>query len=262
MTVADIATAIEQVAPLCFQEDFDNAGLQVGDPQATVAGILLCTDVTADIVAEAIRRQRNLIISHPPLIFHPLKKIAGRNHVERIVAQAIKNDINIYSAHTNMDSALGGVNHHIAAKMGLRDVTFLQPDDGSQGSPHGIGVVGNLPQPVSARDFLTAVKRTFGVEAIRYSGDISRDVQRVAVCGGAGRFLIDSALRSHADIFITADVRYHEFMGHENEIILADIGHYESEHFTKEIFLEIITKKNPNFAVDFAQTEKNQLNYI
>ncbi|MBR1543863.1 MAG: Nif3-like dinuclear metal center hexameric protein [Muribaculaceae bacterium] len=261
MKVCDIATAIEQVAPLSYQEDFDNAGIQVGDPQASVTGVLLCTDVTEDVVREAIAKGRNLVILHHPLIFHPLKKIAGRNHVERIVALAIKNDVNIYSAHTNMDSAPGGVNHLIAAKMGLSHVEFMSPETHEDGQS-GIGVVGDLQRPVSAREFLLETKRVFGVQSVRYSGDISKPVQRVAVCGGAGSFLVNRALELGADIFVTADMKYHEFMGHESQIILADIGHYESEHFTKEIFLDIITKKNPTFAVDFAETEKNQLNYL
>ncbi len=261
MKVLDIAAAIEQMAPLSYQEDFDNAGIQVGNPEAEVAGVLLCTDVTEDVVREAIAKGRNLVISHHPLIFHPLKKIAGRDHVERIVALAIKNDVNIYSAHTNMDSAPGGVNHLIAAKMGLLNVEFMTPECHEEGQS-GIGVVGDLQQPVTARDFLLEVKQTFGVHSVRYSGDISRAVQRVAVCGGAGSFLVKRALELGADIFVTADMKYHEFMGNEARIILADIGHYESEHFTKEIFLDIITKKNPTFAVGFAETEKNQLNYL
>ncbi|MBP5498421.1 MAG: Nif3-like dinuclear metal center hexameric protein [Muribaculaceae bacterium] len=260
MKIREITQAIETVAPLSLQEDFDNAGIQVGNEQDELRGILLCTDVTEPIVEEAIEKGRNLIISHHPLIFHPIKKIAGQTHIERIIALAIKNDISIYCAHTNMDSAPGGVNHVIAAKMGLTDVTFMDPKEGENGV-NGIGVIGNCT-PQKASDFLKKVKETFGVATLRFSGDTSKVIRRVALCGGAGGFLLNKAIELGADIFVTADLRYHEFMGHEDTIIIADIGHYESEHFTKEIFFDIITKKNPNFAVSFAQTEENQIKYI
>ena len=260
MKISEIASAIEAYAPLSLQESYDNAGFQVGTPDAEVTGVLLCTDVREEIVDEAINRGFNLIISHHPLIFVPLKKIVGSTYIERIVARAIKHNITIYSAHTNMDAAQGGVNHKIASKIGLTDVEFLEPQQ-SDGVVSGIGVVGNV-SPITAGELLEQVKKTFEVGGIRYSGELSRVVTRVALCGGAGSFLVSKAIDAGAQLFITADVKYHEFMGNEDRIVIADIGHYESEHFTKEIFLDIIQKKNPNFAVDFAQSEKNQLKHL
>ncbi|MBR5101752.1 MAG: Nif3-like dinuclear metal center hexameric protein [Muribaculaceae bacterium] len=254
--------AIEQYAPLSLQEGFDNSGIQVGDPDATVKGVLLCTDVREDIVDEAIERGDNLIISHHPLIFHPLKRIAGGSYIERIVAKAIKNDITIYAAHTNMDSARGGVNFKIAQKIGLANIKVLDPQSGCDpDSPTGLGVVGDIA-PIQAHKLLDNVKAIFGTPTIRYSGNLDTIVTTVALCGGAGTFLINKAIEAGAQIYISADFKYHEFMGNETRIILADIGHYESEHFTKEIFCDIIMKKNPNFAVDFANKEKNQVKYL
>lgn len=258
MKISEITQAIEAYAPLELQEDFDNAGIQVGDEDATVSGVLLCTDVREDIVDEAIERGCNLIISHHPLIFHALKKIAGRSYIERIVAKAIKHDITIYCAHTNMDITLGGVNHKMAAKLGLTAVEPLDVD----GSHDHLGVVGELPQAMPAMDFLRRLKDTFGVAAVRYSGHTDGMVSRIALCGGSGSFLIPLAVERGAQVMVTADVKYHEFMGREDRIIIADIGHYESEQFTKEIFYDIICKKNPNFAVCFASNEKNQIKYL
>ncbi|MBR1935918.1 MAG: Nif3-like dinuclear metal center hexameric protein [Muribaculaceae bacterium] len=253
MKIREIIDAIEAYAPLDLQEEWDNSGIQLGCADDDVKGVLLCTDVRDEILDEAIERGANLIVSHHPLIFHPLKKIAGRNYIERIVARAIKHDITIYAAHTNMDAALGGVNHKMASKLSLVDVEPLDT----------LGVVGNLPEPEPAIDFLRRVKDTFEVETMRYSGVIDGiTVSRVAMCGGSGSFLKRKAIEAGAQVFITGDCKYHEFMGDERRIILADIGHWESEHFTKEIFLDIINKKNPTFAVDFARNEHNQLNYL
>lgn len=253
MKIREITDAIEAYAPLDLQEEWDNSGLQVGSLDDDVKGVLLCTDVVEPILDEAIERGANLIISHHPLIFHGLKKIDGSTYISRIVARAIKHDITIYCAHTNMDSAVGGVNYKMASKLGLTDVEFL---------PCGMGVIGNLAEEVEALDFLKQVKAVFEVEKLRYSGRVDRKVKRIAMCGGAGSSMKADAIAQGADVFITGDCKYHEFMGDENRIILADIGHWESEHYTKEIFLSIISKKNPTFAVDFARNERNQLNYL
>jgi dinuclear metal center YbgI/SA1388 family protein len=266
MKTREITDAIEQYAPLRLQEEWDNAGIQVGDPEAEVTGVLLCTDATEAVVAEAIDRGYNLVISHHPLIFRGLKKIMGRTPVERTVAMAIKHDITIYSAHTNMDSAWQGVSFRMADKIGMTDVQFLDdnqvpPYGTEQCATAGCGVIGNI-EPMPARDVLRRVKEAFEVGAVRYSGDGDRIVRRVALCGGAGGFLLDKAVDMGADLYVTADMRYHDFLDNAQRIVVADIGHYESEHFTKEIFLEIIQKKNPTFAVHFAKNETNQVNYI
>ena len=363
MKVKEITNAIEEYAPLYLQESWDNSGMQVGDPESEVTGVLLCTDVREEIIDEAIERGANVVISHHPLLFRGLKKIVGRSYQERIVARAIKHDITIYAAHTNMDSALGGVNFKIAEKLGLRNVRVLCPQTDSQrkvvvfvpvdhaeqvekamheagagrlgnydhcsyriagegcyraldgANPHagevgslhcepevrvevlvnkalcgrvvaamlkahpyeepafdiialensdkyaGLGVIGDI-DPEDATAVLRRVKEAFEVANLRYSGNLDRKVSRIAMCGGAGVEFAGAAMAQGADLYITGDMKYHDFQGNEERIILADIGHYESEHYTKEIFYEIIRKKNPTFAVEFAQNEKNQINYL
>lgn len=263
MKAREIFDAIEAVAPLRYQEDYDNAGVQVGNPDAEITGILLCTDVTPQVLAEAIERGFNVVISHHPLIFHGLKKIAGGSEVECMVATAIKHDITVYSAHTNMDNTPDvGVSFKMAQKLGLTDVEVLDAHpDYPTDVPHGSGVIGNT-SPMPAIELMNRVKKAFAVKALRYSGNGDTMVSRVALCGGAGSFLMSNAIKAGAQIFITGDMKYHDFMGHEQEIVLVDMGHYESEQYTKEIFYDIIQKKNPNFAAAFAQTERNPINYI
>ena len=266
MRIREITDAIEQYAPLRLQEEWDNAGIQVGDPESEITGILLCTDATEAVVAEAIECGCNLVISHHPLIFRGLKKIMGRTPVERAVAMAIKHDVTIYSAHTNMDSAWHGVSFRMADKIGMSNIEFL---DNNRVDPYGdadcpiagCGVIGDI-EPKPAREVLKRVKEAFEVGAVRYSGDGDRMVSRVALCGGAGGFLLDKAVEAGAQLYVTADMRYHDFLDNSQRIVVADIGHYESEHFTKEIFLEIIQKKSPTFAVAFAKNETNQVNYL
>ena len=268
MKAKEIFDAIEDVAPLRYQEDYDNAGIQVGDSDVEVSGVLLCTDVTPEVLAEAIERKFNVVISHHPLIFHGLKKIAGRTEVERMVATAIKHDITVYSAHTNMDNTpMVGVSFKMAEKLGLTDLEVLDSHNNSCcecpiTNKYGSGVIGIIISPISATELMERVREAFGVKAIRYSGNGDTIVKRVALCGGAGSFLTGKAIEAGADIFITGDMKYHDFMGHEQEIVLVDMGHYESEQFTKEIFYDIIQKKSPNFAVAFAQNERNPINYI
>ena len=266
MRIREITDAIEQYAPLRLQEEWDNAGIQVGDPESEITGILLCTDATEAVVAEAIECGCNLVISHHPLIFRGLKKIMGRTPVERAVAMAIKHDVTIYSAHTNMDSAWHGVSFRMADKIGMSNIEFL---DNNRVDPYGdadcpiagCGVIGDI-EPKPAREVLKRVKEAFEVGAVRYSGDGDRMVSRVALCGGAGGFLLDKAVEAGAQLYVTADMRYHDFLDNSQRIVVADIGHYESEHFTKEFFLEIIQKKSPTFAFAFAKNETNQVNYL
>lgn len=266
MKIKEITEAIEQFAPLRLQEEWDNAGIQVGDPESDITGVLLCTDATEAVVREAIALGYNLVIAHHPLIFRGLKKIMGRTPVERTVAMAIKHDVTIYSAHTNMDSAWQGVSFRMAQKIGMTQVEFLDdnhvdPYGEALSTSAGCGVIGNI-EPMTAREVMKRVKAAFEVGAVRYSGDADAIVTRVALCGGAGGFLLDKAVQMGAQLYVTADMRYHDFLDNSQRIVTADIGHYESEHYTKEIFLEIIQKKSPTFAVAFSKNETNQVNYL
>lgn len=361
-TIRQIIDVIEEFAPLALQESYDNAGLQVGDASLAATGALLCVDVTEAVVDEAIERGCNLIIAHHPLLFRPLKRITGSNYIERVVMKALRHDIAIYAAHTNLDAV--AVNHRWAQMLGLTDVEVLQPTTdmlyklvvytplshteavrqalfdagagcignydscsytsqgtgsfragentnpycGEVGALHqepedrvevvlprylksrvvralltahpyeepaydiipianeykkaGMGVVGNLPKPIDATELLQQVKAQLGCGSIRHNATSGQMVSRVALCGGSGSSLIGNAIAAKADVFITGEIGYHQFFGYENKLILAEVGHYESERHTKEIFYEVITKKIPNFALHYAKVETNPIKYL
>lgn len=260
LTVKDIADAIERFAPKMLQESYDNAGLQVGDPEMEVSAALLCLDVTEEILREALERRCNLIISHHPLLFKGLKEITGKTATERIVITAIKEGLAIYSAHTNLDSAWEGVSHEIAHVLNIRDLRVLEPHQENQSV--GLGVIGDV-QPTPRIEFLRKLKEAFKVKCLRYSAQSPQlVVRKVAVCGGSGASLITAAIASGADIIITGDVKYHDFTMYGLDIIIADIGHYESELCTKKIFSKIIRERFPDFVTYFAETETNPINYM
>lgn len=260
VTVGDIARAIEDFAPKQLQESYDNTGLQIGDPKMPVYAVLLCLDVTEDILQEAIQRQCNLIITHHPLIFKGLKSITGRSPIERIAVEAIRNDIAIYSAHTNLDSAWEGVSHEMAHALDITDLKVLEPK--AEDATTGLGVIGNL-RPTPKMEFLRKVKDTFGVKAVKYSVQSPQLViKRVALCGGAGASLVPLAIREKADAIITGDVKYHDFTAYGLDILIADIGHYESELCARKIFSRIIREKYPDLVLYFAESEQNPIGVL
>ncbi len=364
MTVNEVAKLLEDFAPLSLQEDYDNSGLLVGIPQMRVNGILLTIDITPDVVNEAVERKANLIVAHHPIIFKGIKRLNGSNYIERAVMHAIKNDIAIYAAHTNLDIAPNGVSHRIAQRLELSGIEVLKPLPnwlvklvtfvptayaervrealfsagagvignydccsyniqgygtfragegtnpfvGEQGVVHsepevrvetvvprnmlgrvvaqmlkvhpyeevaydiyplelpyrlaGLGVVGNLPQPIPVNDFLINLKQTFNARAIRYTQPVTDTVHRVALCGGSGIELLSYAIAVNADVFITADVKYHQFFDADSRITIVDIGHFESEQFTVDIFYDLLSKKLPNFAIFKSELKTNPINYI
>lgn len=258
--VEDIAKVIEDFAPKDLQESYDNAGLQVGDPSSQVSGVLLCLDVNEDVLKEAKERECNLIISHHPLIFHGLKSLTGASETQRLVMEALRNDIAVYSAHTNLDSVWDGVSHEIAHRLSVKNLEVLEPHPGNPKA--GLGVVGDI-NPLPKIEFLRKVKDTFKVAALRYSAQSpSVVVRRVAVCGGAGASLISAAIKANADILVTGDVKYHDFTSFGSEIIIADIGHYESELCSREILSRIVRKNFPDLSIYFSDREANPIKIL
>jgi dinuclear metal center YbgI/SA1388 family protein len=364
MNVKSICELIEEVAPLALQESYDNAGLLVGNSQMEVTSILISIDITEEVIDEAIRKKCNLIISHHPLIFSGLKRLTGQNEVQRCVAKAIKNDVAIYAAHTNLDNVLSGVSGKMADKIGLKNVKILQPKQNallklityvpklqsygvrealfqagagqignydncsfnSEGvgtfkanenaipfvgtidemhsesetkievilpeylkfkvleallkiHPYeepaydfiplkndwnqiGAGVVGELEHPEDELIFLNRIKSIFNNPTIRHTHLLGKPIKRVALCGGSGSSFLSDAIAAHADVYVSGDFKYHEFFDADNRILIADIGHFESEQFTKDIFYEIITKKMPTFAVQISDIKTNPINYL
>lgn len=258
--ISEVIECLETFAPLTYQESFDNSGLQVGNIHQDVTSVLLCTDVTENTICEAISKNANLIISHHPLLFSGLKRISGNNYIERVVIQAISNDIVIYSSHTNMDKCIEGVSYRMAKKLGLQNVCVLHPD--TYDSSIGLGCIGTMPEPVEEHIFFENLKSIFNLTFVRHSSLIGKPISTVALCGGSGSGFISDAIRQHADIYITADIKYHDFFLAENNIIIADIGHFESEKYTKDIFYEQLIDFFPNFAVLMAESDKNPVFYI
>ena len=262
MKIIEVVDALEQFAPLPLQEGFDNAGLQVGLTETEVSGALLCLDVDEKIVDEAVSLGCNLIVSHHPLIFLKLAQISDTDYVQRTVIKALQNNITIVSMHTNMDNALGGVNHKIAEKMQLSNVEFLGETKSAGGVIGGSGVIGNLARPLAADDFVLMLKRTFDVECVQANQLLRRDIERVALCGGASSFMLADAIKAGADAFVTGEMHYHEFFGHEQEIQIAVIGHYQSEQFTNEIFKSIIEDKCKEVRCYLTKTNTNPIIYL
>ena len=261
MKIRDIIGALEEFAPLPLQESYDNAGLQIGlTVDAESSGVLLCLDVNEDVIYEAKEKGCNLIVSHHPLIFHPPKKLTGADMVERCIILAIQLGINIYASHTNLDNALGGVNYKIAQKLGLTGLTPLIQQQNMPGA--GSGLIGILPQPRDREDFIADVKEIFEVDCVRYNSWKGETISTVAVCGGAGAFLIHNAINAGADVFITGEIGYHRFFGYENNIQLMEIGHYESEQFTIDLLKAVIHDAFPQARVEKTEVETNPINYL
>ena len=248
MKVRDIIAVIEDFAPLSIQEGWDNSGLCVGSPEAEVSSVLFALDCTESLVDEAIECGADMIITHHPLIFSGLKKISPEDQVGAAVIKAIKNGISIYAAHTNADKVVAGVSGAMAAKLGLVDVQILDED----GEGTGLGVVGNLSQPLAVESVMSLVKDRFALKVLKSSKPLDGIITRVAMCGGSGGSLIGSARKSGAQLYISGDISYHNFFTPEGFMIM-DIGHYESEIEIVNILFSLIKKNFPTFAVRITQ---------
>ncbi|RLD60977.1 MAG: Nif3-like dinuclear metal center hexameric protein [Bacteroidetes bacterium] len=364
MKIKELINPLEKLAPPFLQESYDNAGLLIGNSNAEVNKVLICLDVTEEILDEAISKNCQIIIAHHPLIFTGLKRITGKNMVERIVTKAIKNDIAIYAIHTNLDNVMGGVNSILCEKLGIKNPKILSPKEGllrklvifcplkeapkvrqaifdagaghignydscsfntegvgsfkalegaspfvgEKGKPHfenevriesiypiykeheiiqalqkahpyeevaydiyplmntynevGAGMIGDLQNGLEENVFLQKIKEITGVGCIRHSALLGRKIKKVAVCGGSGSFLIHNAISAGADMFISGDIKYHEFFEADKKTLIADIGHYESEQFSKDLIYSILIKNFPTFAVLISERNTNSVNYF
>tara|TARA_B100000941_G_scaffold120832_1_gene85051 strand:- start:16 stop:1110 length:1095 start_codon:yes stop_codon:yes gene_type:complete len=364
MKVKDFTNYLEQLAPLTYQEEYDNSGLIIGDFNMEVKGVLITLDCNDKVLDEAINNKCNLLITHHPIIFKGLKKINNDSLTDKLVIKAIKNNIAIYSIHTNLDNIVNGVNSEIAKRLKLkncrvlsskneclRQIVFYCPKENTadlieklcsvgagaignynncsfkssgvgtfkplensnpckgvkgklysseedrvelvflkdkqnkiiqtlqENHPYeeiayqiyildnkiqsiGSGLVGELDEPVDSILFLKQLKKIMNLELVRHTNISMKKIKKIALCGGSGSFLIDEAIYSNADIFITSDVKYHQFFDIDNKIILADIGHYESEQFTKHLVYDYLTKKFTKFAILLSKVNTNPINYL
>ena len=262
MKIKEITSYLEEIAPLAYQENYDNCGLIVGDENTVVNGVLITLDCTEAIVAEAIETGCNLVIAHHPIIFSGLKKLNGSNYIERTVIKAIKNNIAIYAIHTNLDNADNGVSAKIADKLGLKNCKILAPKDEEENLNVGSGILGELTESVESKAFLESLKTIMETDCVRHTSLVRNTIKKVAVCGGSGSFLLSNAKALDADIYISADFKYHEFFDAENDLIIADIGHYESEQFTKDLIYDLLTKNFTKFAVRLSKVNTNPIKYL
>ena len=265
MAVPGVASAscrfpLEQFAPLPLQESWDNAGLQVGLTEAEVSGALLCLDVTEKVIDEAVQKGCNLVVSHHPLLFRGLKQVADLNDVQRTVRRAIKDDVCVVSMHTNLDNARGGVNRKIAEKITGTEAVSIEEMGGDEHP--GQWVMLTLKDSMTANDFVKLVKRQLEAASAMCNELLLRPISKVAICGGAGDFLIDDAIAHGADAFITGEMHYHQYFGYEQQIQICVVGHYESEHFTTELLRDIISSECPDVRTEIAETNTNPILYF
>ncbi len=364
MKIKELCQWLETIAPLAYQEPYDNSGLLCGDAAQELTGALICLDSTEEVIEEAIRMKCNLVIAHHPIIFSGLKKLTGRTYIERTVIKAIRNDIAIYAIHTNLDNVLSGVNARICQVLGLKNTRILSPKKqllrklvtfvpagnapalrealfavgagqigeydrcsantevigtfrasasanpaiGKRGEEHheketrvevifpapielrlltalrhthpyeepafdiyaleneykeiGSGMLGELETPLSETEFLLRAKQTLKTGCIRHTRLLGKQVRKVAVCGGSGSFLLGDAIASGADVFLTSDYKYHQFFDADGKIVIGDVGHFESEQFTKELLFDVIREKFTTFAIHLSVTNTNPVNYL
>ncbi len=257
-----------------YQENYDNAGFLLGDSSAEYNGALVALDLTAAVIEEARTLGLNLIVTHHPFIFSGLKRLTDRSEAGRMAIDMIRSGISTYAAHTNLDNLPDGVNGILAERLGLHNCCILRPCGelspsysplNGQSIGHsvaiGAGMIGNLDTALDSDIFLARVKQQLGLPVVRHNG-VHRSVQRIAICGGSGAEFIGDALQSGADAFLTADLKYHDFQRPEGRMLLADIGHFESEQFACEIISRVISEKFCNFACRISQCQKSIVSYI
>jgi dinuclear metal center YbgI/SA1388 family protein len=364
MKISEIVAHLESFAPPSLQESYDNSGLIVGDRSSDIRSVLISIDVTEEVIDEAAGMKAGMIISHHPVLFTPLKRITGQDHVERCIIRAIRENIALYAMHTNLDAVCKGVNSRICEKLRLQDCRILLPAEdqlrklvffipidhgravrekifeagaghignydqcsfnakgegtfrgsgetnpyvGEKGIMHteeefrvetifpkhlekkiiqtllrehpyeevaydiyplaneyreaGSGMIGTLASPMDEKEFLQLLKDTFRTGTIRHTPLLEKEIKTVAVCGGSGSFLLGHAMNLNADVFVSGDFKYHQFFDADGKILVADIGHYESEQFTTELIYDLCIEKFPTFAFHFSKVKTNPVNYF
>ncbi|MBP5092756.1 MAG: Nif3-like dinuclear metal center hexameric protein [Abditibacteriota bacterium] len=244
--VKDIIAEVEKIAPPELAEEWDNSGLQLGNPDRVVKKLLVAVDVTrCSATAWAVADKFDMIVSHHPLIFHGVKNIVKGDVLSDKIIDLIKGNVAVYSAHTTYDSAVGGVNDILASKLGLCNTKPLG----------NMGRIGELPNDMTAKRFCKSVSEALSGDYTCLYGDKNKRVRRIAVCGGAGSFLINDALAEKADLFVTGDLKHHEIIDAvDAEMALIDAGHYATEAPAMEDLAERLRELFPDVRVEFVPT--------
>lgn len=257
MKAGEIVKILEEIAPCSIQESWDNSGFIIGNSGKEVNSVLLAIDCTPAVLEEAITSGTNMIITHHPLIFAPLKRITGAGIVEKMVERAIQNNLVVYSIHTNIDKIISGVSGLMAEKLGLCNIKLLTKDETDS---YGLGVTGEFRGRLDFSEVVEIIREKFSVKNIRCSVPTDKKIKKIAVCGGSGASLISAAKDSGAQLFITGDLKYHDFLCEEGFMVM-DIGHFESETGVLELLREILSKKLVTFAVRIAENNNNLIYY-
>ena len=259
MKLIEIQNILEEWSPLENSEDFDNVGLIIGNPNSEVNGALITIDVTEKVIDEAINMGYNLIITFHPLMYKGSNKLNSEEYVDRCIEKALKNNLNVYCIHTNLDNNPRGVSYQISRKLKLINPNIFIKQNGVDNI--GMCIIGELKEELSEIEFLGYLKTHMDLSNIRHSNFTGKKLKKICVLGGSGSFAIEEALINEIDCYVTADLKYHDFFKSSNKILLVDIGHYESEKYTKDLILNYLNKKIPKFACVIAETRTNPVNY-
>tara|TARA_B100001057_G_scaffold2458_2_gene2253 strand:+ start:3679 stop:4461 length:783 start_codon:yes stop_codon:yes gene_type:complete len=260
MKIQEIVNTLDIWAPTEQAEDFDNVGLILGDINYDLMGVLVTLDTTDKVIDEALEKNCNLIISFHPIIFSGVKKITPNSYVEKTIIKAIENKISVYSIHTSLDNHPQGVNYEISKRLGLINSEILIPKKNNK--IIGMGRIGEFQKELGEDDFICHLKNTMRTNVIRHSKLLGKKIKKVSVLGGSGAFGIDNSISQNADAYVTADLKYHDFFKANDKIVLFDIGHYESEQFTKNLIHDYLTKKFPSLAIVLSTTNTNPVYYF
>lgn len=265
ITIGQLTDYLHTIAPPYLQEDYDNSGLITGKSTDIVKGCLFCLDVTEEVIDECISLGCNVLVAHHPIVFRGLKRFTGDYYVERVIIKALKNDLAILAVHTNLDNVYkGGVNAMIAEKLNMYRTEILLPKPSVifNSHPVGSGMVGYLAEPMNTTDFLHYLTEKMELKVIKHTPLVKNHIHKIAVCGGSGSFLLLAAKKAGADIYISADFKYHEYFDAENDIIIADIGHFESEKYTIQLLYNHTINKFSNFAAHCTNIITNPIKYF
>ena len=262
MKVTELIDILNNWMPLELAEDFDNVGLIVGDHKSDISGILVTLDTTEEVVQEAIDRNCNMIVSYHPIIFNNLKKItADSNYVQNSIIKAVKNNISIYAIHTSLDNHPQGISYFLSKIIGLDNISSLISKPQKNNINSGMGSLGQLKKPMNEDVFLDYIKDKLNLKVIRYSKKLNKKISTISILVGSGSFAIKDSIEKKSDVFITSDLKYHNFFEGNNELLLVDIGHYESENHIKTIIKEFLIEKLPNFTILLSEQNINPVNY-
>ena len=265
MQISKIIEALENWAPLTWQEPYDNAGLIVGSPTEICTGIICSLDCTEAVLDEAMAKGCNLIVSHHPIVFKGVKQFNNDDYVSRVLIKAIRNNIALYAIHTNLDSLLEGVNKTLADRLHLENRKILSPKPGfkdQNGGEIGSGLIGELPLETDEAEFLKWIKEKLHVSVIKHTAFTKKPLKTIALCGGSGSFLIGEAKVQKADCFITSDLKYHDYFEADGQILLVDIGHFESEQWVAPLIVAYLKPKFPTFAVLESLVNTQPVSYL